>query len=185
MCRGLTTTTAIARGGYVFMFGQGAVSWRSKRQSIVALSSTESEYIAATEATQESIWLRSIIRELGYDTPTTDMYGDNRGSIALSSSQIFHARTRHINARYHFIRQAIEEGIINFKWVPTDENIADLMTKALGRLSTMCSHPHVDLYPLSNDTRRGGVSEVNDDATDKGGNGEHRNDPTDVARRTE
>jgi hypothetical protein len=120
--------------GYVFRMGDGAVTWSSKKQSIVALSSTEAEYVAQTHAAKELLWLRTIIGELNlpFETPTT-LHCDNQGAIALAKDNKFHARTKHIDIRYHFIREAVEDGSINMQYIPTNDNIADIFTKPLAK----------------------------------------------------
>jgi hypothetical protein len=120
--------------GFSFHFGQGAVSWSSKKQNIVSLSSTEAEYVAQTHAAKEAIWLRRFISEMsGGDEKPLTISCDNQGAIALAKDNKFHARTKHIDLRYHFIREAVEDGNINVKYVPTDDNVADIFTKALPR----------------------------------------------------
>ena len=120
--------------GFSFHFGQGAVSWSSKKQAVVALSSTEAEYIAQTHAAKEAVWIRNFVIEVQGTThgPLT-MLCDNQGAIALSKDNKFHSRTKHIDLHYHFIREAVDEGKINVEYVPTAENVADIFTKALPR----------------------------------------------------
>ena len=114
--------------------GDGAVTWSSKKQAIVALSSTEAEYVAQTHAAKELIWLRTILGELTspFENPTT-LNCDNQGAIALAKDNKFHARTKHIDIRYHFIREAVENGNINMQYIPTNNNIADIFTKPLAK----------------------------------------------------
>ena len=120
--------------GYTFYFGQGAVSWSSKRQHIIALLSTESEYIAQTHAAKEAIWIKNFIDEVrGPQGKVIGIYCDNQGAIALAKDNKFHSRTKHIDLRYHFVREAVEENKIKFDYVLTDENVADIFTKALPR----------------------------------------------------
>jgi hypothetical protein len=120
--------------GYSFHFGMGAITWSSKKQNVVALSSTEAEYVAQTHAAKEAIWLRSFISEIQGKTkgPLT-ISCDNQGAIALAKDNKFHGRTKHIDLRYHFIREAVEDGKINVKYVPTDDNVSDIFTKPLPR----------------------------------------------------
>jgi hypothetical protein len=121
-----------AISGYAFLLDGGAVSWSSKKQEIIALSTTEAEYVAATHATKEALWLRSLIGELfGQFTGPTTLYEDNQGAIALTHDQQFHARTKHIDIRFHFIRWVIAEGKIKLIYCPTENMIADTLTKAL------------------------------------------------------
>jgi hypothetical protein len=121
-------------GGYVFQVHGSTVSWSSKRQATVALSSTEAEYMAATQATKEAIWLRALLKDLTVqvDGPTT-VYEDNQGAIALSLNPVHHSRTKHIDVQWHFVRQQTEAGIVSLVYVSTADMIADIMTKALPR----------------------------------------------------
>ncbi len=117
--------------GYLFFIAGGLTSWSSKRENIVTLSTTEAEYVALTHAAKEAIWLRKFIDELIGQAHTIDLHGDNQGSITLAKNDQFHARTKHIDIHYHFIRQYIEDGLIKLSYVPTKANVADIMTKAL------------------------------------------------------
>ena len=121
-----------ATSGYAFMINGGAVSWSAKRQEIVTLSTTESEYVGATHAAKEALWLRSLISQIFKSTlPTTTIFSDNQSAIALAKDHQYHARTKHIDIRYHFIRWIIEEGKIRLIYCPTEDMIADVFTKAL------------------------------------------------------
>jgi hypothetical protein len=120
--------------GFSFHYGAGAVSWSSKKQSIVSLSSTEAEYVAQTHAAKEAIWLRSFVSEIrGENEKPLTISCDNQGAIALAKDNKYHARTKHIDLRYHFIREAVEDGKIKVQYIPTDDNISDVFTKALPR----------------------------------------------------
>ena len=118
--------------GYIWMLCGGPVSWKSRLQPIVALSSTEAEYITVTAAAQEGIWLRRVMGELGFEqVGATNLAVDNEGAIALSENPQAHPCTKHIRLRYHFIRQYVQEGVIKPHYVSTHENIADIFTKNL------------------------------------------------------
>ena len=109
-----------------------AVSWSAKRQEIISLSTTESEYIAATYAAKEALWLCSLFSQL-FDTnlePTT-LFSDNQSAIALTKDHQYHACTKHINVWFHFIRWIVENGSLRLVYCPTNEMIADTFTKAL------------------------------------------------------
>ena len=120
--------------GYSFHFGNGAVMWSSKKQYVVALSSAEAEYIAQTHAAKEALYLRTFIGEIReqFKTPIT-ISCDNQGAIALSKDNKFHTRTKHIDIRYHFIREAVGDGKIKVEYIPTDENPSDIFTKPLAK----------------------------------------------------
>lgn len=123
-------------GGYCFFMGDELVSWSSKKQRLIALSSTEAEYIAASEVTKEATWLRSLLLELDYPLqgPTT-LFMDNQSAIALVTKDKFHGRTKHIDIKHHHIREAAESGVISPEYIPTKEQIADILTKALPKSS--------------------------------------------------
>ncbi|THG94569.1 hypothetical protein EW026_g6932 [Hermanssonia centrifuga] len=117
---------------YIFTIG-GAISWSSKCQDIVCLSTTEAEYIAPTHAEKEAIWLHHLLDEVfpkRFKLPIT-VYSDNQGAIALSKDDRFHTRTKHIDIRFHFVRQYVEDGTLSITYLPTDRMLADALTKAL------------------------------------------------------
>ena len=127
----LTTRKSVS--GYLFLVAGGAVSWRSQRQPVVALSSTESEYIAMTTACKELVWLRQLLNDMGFpqDSPTV-LFGDNQGALALVRNPVYHDRTKHIHVRYHYIRERVESGDITLSYCPTKDMLADAFTKAQG-----------------------------------------------------
>ena len=120
--------------GYAFLVDGGAVSWSTKRQEIVSLSTTESEYVAATHAAKEALWLHSLIGQVfgpvPLDTATT-LFSDNQSAIALSKDHQYHACTKHIDIRFHFIRWIIDDSKIRLIYCPTNDMVADTLTKAL------------------------------------------------------
>ena len=121
---------AISR--YAFIIHGGAVSWSAKRQEIVFLSTTESEYVAATSAAKEALWLRSLITQLfNIKLDATTLFSNNQSAIALMKDHQYHARTKYIDIRFHFIRWIIEEGSLRLVFCPTADMIADALTKAL------------------------------------------------------
>ena len=125
--------------GYSFHFGCGAISWSSKKQYIIALSSMEAEYIAQTHATKEALWLRSFVDEVrGTGGAAIMINCDNQGVIALAKDNKFHSQTKHIDLRYHFICEAVEDDKIRVRYIPTDENISDVLTKALAKPKFQC-----------------------------------------------
>ncbi|EKG09467.1 Integrase catalytic core [Macrophomina phaseolina MS6] len=130
-CRDTRRSTA----GYLFNIGSGAISWQSKRQSIVALSTCEAEFIGQTQATKEAIWLRRLLHELNVSQgkTATIICGDNQGAIALSSNPQYHSRTKHMEIQRKWQGEVQEVGTVKLKYVPTTEQIADGFTKPLAR----------------------------------------------------
>ncbi|GAA5982200.1 hypothetical protein JCM11641_006222 [Rhodosporidiobolus odoratus] len=124
--------------GYVFGIGwdslwSTAVSWMSRRQKSVAISSTEAEYVALSETAREVLWLRALLLDLGYPpTSPTLIRGNNSGSLLLATHPTSHFRTKHIGVHYHFTRELVDNGTLTLKWIPTDDIVADFMTKGLG-----------------------------------------------------
>jgi hypothetical protein len=117
---------------YLYKFGGGPISWSSRLQPTVALSSAEAEYMATSAAAQEATYLRQLLSEFGYQQSTaTKIYEDNQGCIALSRNPVLHKRTKHIAIRYHFIRERIESGELDLIYIPTKDQQADILTKAI------------------------------------------------------
>ena len=114
--------------------GDGAISWSSRLQGIVALSTTEAEYVAATSAGQEILWLRNLFNELGYklDSPST-LHIDN-SALSVAKNPEHHGCMKHLDLRFYWLRDEVEKGKINMVHLPTDEMPADILTKALGRV---------------------------------------------------
>src|SRR5436853_53335 len=121
-----------SQSGYVFCLNGGAVSWKSSNQETVADSTAEAEYIAASDAAKEGVWIKKFITELGV-VPSiadpADVYCDNNGAIAQAKEPGSHQRSKHILRRFHFIREIIDRGDVKICRVPTDDNIADPLTK--------------------------------------------------------
>uniref|UniRef100_A0AAV1TZV9 Uncharacterized protein n=1 Tax=Peronospora matthiolae TaxID=2874970 RepID=A0AAV1TZV9_9STRA len=115
------------------MMINSCIRWRSKKQRTVALSSTEAEYMVLSEATQEAVWLRVFLYELGEMTSNhaVKIFEDNQGSIALAKNPEFHKRTKHIDIRYHFVREKVAEGQVVLEYCPTKGTKADVMTKSI------------------------------------------------------
>ena len=118
--------------GNLFLMAGGPVSWLSKKQAIVALSTSEAEYVAVSTATQEAVWLRRLLLDLKspLDCPTVIME-DNQGAIAIARNPIVQTRTKHIDIKYHYVHEAVQDGVISLQYCPTNDMIADLLTKGL------------------------------------------------------
>ena len=118
--------------GYVFHIDSGEISWSSKKQAIVSLSSTKAEYKGATIATQEATWIRGILAELNHSqTTATTIYCDNQSTIQLTKNPVFHARTKHIEIHHHYVHEKTQEGNIILKYCKTEDQVADIFTKPL------------------------------------------------------
>ena len=116
--------------GNVFIMGGGAVSWMSKKQPIVALSTAEAEYVALRSATQETIWPRQLLTDIGQaPADATVIWEDNQSAISLAKNPVCHSRTKHIYTRYHFIRKELQSGVITVEYIPTSKMVADILTK--------------------------------------------------------
>ncbi|XP_038704708.1 uncharacterized mitochondrial protein AtMg00810-like [Tripterygium wilfordii] len=108
--------------GNIFKLGSGAVTWSSKKQAMTALSSTEAEYVAATSSVCQAIWLRRLLADLHQEqTGATQIFCDNKSTIAMAKNPAFHDRMKHIDIRYHFIREQVATGIIALKFCNTHE----------------------------------------------------------------
>jgi hypothetical protein len=121
--------------GMVFYLGCNPISWCSQKQKVVALSSCEAEYIAASSAACQGLWLGRLLTDLMMkkEVEPIVLRIDNQSAIALCKNPVFHERTKHIEIRYHFIRDCVEAGSIDVQYVCTNEQLADILTKALSR----------------------------------------------------
>jgi len=120
--------------GYIYKLGQSPVSWSSKKQAYVTLSSTEAEYVSAAYASQEVIWIRQLLDDLGLPaTHPISLYEDNQGCIKLAASEKINARTKHIDVRHHHLPDLVDRDVINFVYCETNNMVADALTKPLPR----------------------------------------------------
>ena len=116
----------------VFLMSGGAVSWLSHKQATVALSTAEAEYIALGSPIQEAIWLRQLLSDLRCDMKMPmEILEDNQGAIAMAKNPVGHKRSKHIDIRHHFIREAVQAGTISLTYCPTSDMLADIFTKPL------------------------------------------------------
>jgi hypothetical protein len=121
-----------AISGYAFLIDGGAVSWSSKQQEIVSLSTTESKYVAAMHGGKEALWLCSLISEVfGPITSPTTLFSNNQAAIALTCDHQYHPHMKHIDVRYHWIRWVVEKGSIRLVYCPMDDMVANALTKVL------------------------------------------------------
>jgi Reverse transcriptase (RNA-dependent DNA polymerase) len=121
-----------AISGSMFLIDDGTISWSSRKQELITLSMAEAEYVAATHAAKEGIWLCRLIGELFPPIPSpTTLHCNNQATCKLATTDNFHTHTKHIDIRYHFIRQTVEDGTFDITYCPTDDMVADALTKAL------------------------------------------------------
>ena len=118
--------------GWVAKLNGDCISWSSKKQRVVALSTCEAELYAEAAALQEVLWLRDLLTELGLHVQMGSLlHGDNQSTIAVSKNGVKADRTKHVDVKYHFVTQTVQEGKVQLKWIPTAEQQADIFTKAL------------------------------------------------------
>ncbi|PKA55902.1 Retrovirus-related Pol polyprotein from transposon TNT 1-94 [Apostasia shenzhenica] len=118
--------------GFVFMMCSGAVSWSSKKQPIVTLSTTEAEFVAATACACQAIWLRKVLKILQFkQVGATTIFCDNNSAIKLSKNPVLHGRSKHIDVKYYFLRDLSNNGTIKLVYCRSEDQVADIQTKPL------------------------------------------------------
>ena len=114
---------------YVFTLGGGTICWKSMVQSLVALSTTELESMAVVEVAKEALWLAGLVKELGMQQGGVQMHCDNQSDIFLAKNQVYHARSKHIDVRFHKIRESVSFGELFLEKIHTFENTKDMLIK--------------------------------------------------------
>lgn len=133
--------------GLCFTLSSGAISWASKKQKTVALSSTEAECMSLTEACREAIYLRRLLCEITGELETIDVFSDNQGTLKLSASNVFHNRTKHIDVRFYFCRDCVSNNIVKLHYLETASMPADLLTKSLSNVKHYCFMKALGIQP--------------------------------------
>jgi hypothetical protein len=119
-------------GGFAIFLGSNLVSWSARKQPTVSWSSTEAEYKAIANATAEIMWIQMLLQELGVPHPSAvSLWCDNLGATYLSANPVFHARTKHIEVDYHFVRKRVARKQLKIRFISTNDQVADGFTKAL------------------------------------------------------
>jgi transposase InsO family protein len=119
--------------GFVFLLNEGAITWRSRRQHVIALSTTEAEYVALCDAAREAIWIRQVMAEISNEMIVVNIFEDNTSSISAARGNSEHSKTKHIDTQYLWIKQAVEMKKISITYKETEEMTADMLTKPLGK----------------------------------------------------
>jgi hypothetical protein len=155
--------TRRSMGAYIFTFTGGPITWQSKPQLTVSRSSTKSEYRALNDDAQEAVWLHQLLLKLqvmpspssstffhaSHPQPNIKLFCDNQGALKLSHNPVFHARSKHIEIHYHFIRERVLEGEIQLHYIHTNEQPADALTKPLGRIKFHKHRTALGMYSLT------------------------------------
>ncbi|GKB19473.1 hypothetical protein Tco_0853396, partial [Tanacetum coccineum] len=123
--------TRRSTSGSAQFLGDKLVSWSSKKQKSTAISSTKAEYIALSGCYAQILWMRSQLIDYGFQFDKVPMYCDNKSAISLCCNNVQHSRAKHINIRYHFIKEHVENGIVELYFVWTEYQLADIFTKPL------------------------------------------------------
>nr|GEZ75126.1 putative LRR receptor-like protein kinase [Tanacetum cinerariifolium] len=147
-------------GGIQFLGGDKLVNWSSKKQDCTSMSSVEAEYVSLSTCCAQVLWMRTQITDYGFHFDKIHMYYDSKAAIAISCNTVQHSRTKHIDVRYHFIKEKVEKGIVELFFVEAEYQLADLFTKALSeerfkylirRLGMRCLTP-AELEALENES---------------------------------
>ncbi len=120
--------------GYIFIHRSGAISWRAKMQSTVALSSTEAEYISLSAGICEVMWLLELFKELGIEKRTVTLMEDNQSAMKLAELERIDDRSKHFDIKYRHVRDTVRSGLVNLKYIKTEDQLADMMTKGLPKV---------------------------------------------------
>ncbi|GJW68681.1 retrovirus-related pol polyprotein from transposon TNT 1-94 [Tanacetum coccineum] len=144
--------TRRSTSGSAQFFRDKLVSWSSKKQKSTAISTTEAEYIAMSGCCAQILWMRSQLTDYDFFFNKIPLYCDNRIAIALCCNNVQHSRSKHIDIQHHFIREQVEKGVVEFYFVTTDYQLADIFTKALPRERFEFLLPHLGMKSMSPET---------------------------------
>jgi hypothetical protein len=151
-----STTSAL------FFLGKSLVNWQSLKQRVVALSSCEAEYIAATTAVTQAIWMARLLGELlGREPEVVELKVDSKSALTLARNPVFHERSKYIDLRYHFIRNCLAEGTVSATYINTVDQLADILTKALGRVKFQELRARIGMVQIGRDRDQGEIDRDN------------------------
>lgn len=118
--------------GYAFILSDAAVAWSSRKQPIVTLSTTEAEFVATAACTCQMVWMKRVLKRIGYEGSTSPViFCDNSSTIKLSKNPVMHGKSKHIDVRFHFLRDLVNEGAVQLNYCGTQQQVADIFTKPL------------------------------------------------------
>ena len=124
----------ISVSGYAFVAAKEVITWGSKKQNIVSLSSTEAEYVCLSDVACEANWLHNLYQEIGFpEQKSTLVYGNNQSVLAIAENLCYHKRTKHFDIKHHYICDQVQKEVIILQYLPTAQMTADIFTKALPR----------------------------------------------------
>jgi len=130
---------------YIFTLGGTTISWKSKLQGRISLSTTKAKYVVISKATKEMIWLKNLLKELGKQQDDSPLFSDSQSVICLAKNSILHSRCKHIELKYHFIRNLINDGDLFLLKIPGAENLVDMLTKTVTRTKLRLCTASTDL----------------------------------------
>jgi len=158
-------TTRRSTTGFCTFLGSNLLSWSAKKQPTVSRSSTEAEYRALASTTAELTWITFVLRDIGISLqPPTTIYCDNKSAISLTANPILHARTKHIEVDFHFVREKVSSGSIRIQYISTHLQLADIFTKSLSRLSHLTLRTKLGIESFTLPNLRGNVRESRSEA---------------------
>ena len=131
--------------GYLVLLSATAISWNSRVQKTIALSSTEAEYMSLSDTCRQLVWMHSFLKELGMPVGAIPLCEDNQGAICNASNPVQEKQTKHIDIRFHYIQEKVSEGQVSLYFVTTDKNSADMFTKNLSRDSFLRCRSHLGI----------------------------------------
>jgi hypothetical protein len=144
--------------GALFFLGKSLVSWQSLKQRVVALSSCEAEYIAATTVVTQAIWMAQLLGELlGREPEVVELKVDSKSALALARNSVFHERSKHIDLRYHFIQNCLAQGTVSDTYINTVDQLTDILTKALGRVKFQELRARIGMVQIGRDRDQGEI----------------------------
>jgi hypothetical protein len=151
---------------YLIFLGPNLIFWCSKKQPTVARFSTEAEYRSLAMASAETIWLQSLLKELGYNTSPPTLWCDNLGATFLASNSVFHARTKYIELDYHFVREKVAAGLLRVHFICSQDQLADALMKHLSSTRFLLLIPKLIVHAVTVGFRGGGCINNNTEITE-------------------